>query len=103
VLVGVSELVFVSARVLCSGGEWALIYRFACCAMIGQLEFKYHMNWSSRSLALVSTRHTSVPLRQSIYLLLIQAVGNNRIRNPCCASSYADLLYGLRYVIQARG
>jgi hypothetical protein len=46
-------------RLICDG-MWWLIYAFACCALIGQFEFKDYMNWSSRSIALASTRHTLV-------------------------------------------
>lgn len=53
----VVELVFLFAtRSNCDGIRW-LIYRFACCALIGQFEFKCYVNWSSRSTC--ACKHTS--------------------------------------------
>lgn len=63
ILLRVSDLVFVSARAFGYGGGWTLIYPSACCALIGQFEFKCYIDWSSRSLALASIHHTVIPLR----------------------------------------
>lgn len=41
----------------------------ACLALIGQFEFKDYINWSSRSIALASTRHTVI-FCQSLLLMM---------------------------------
>ena len=49
-----------------------LISRLACCALIGQFEFKCYVNWSSRSTR--ACRHTSYPHTFALGYLLLDDV-----------------------------